>query len=68
MVQFHPNTFWATNDLVLLLLDKGAVLEAAIHSRNAVRIAGRKMRAVNGRAAQPAGRSFSMAGTRLPQR
>ena len=39
MVNFHPNTFWATNDLILLLLDKGAVLEAEIHARNAVRIA-----------------------------
>jgi tetratricopeptide (TPR) repeat protein len=39
IVNFHPNTFWATNDLVLLLLDKGAVLDAEIHARNAVRMA-----------------------------
>lgn len=39
VVQFHPNTFWAISDLVLLLLDKGAVLEAEPHARNAVRIA-----------------------------
>ena len=39
IVQFHPNTVWATHELTLLLLGKGAVAEAEIHARNGVRIA-----------------------------
>jgi tetratricopeptide (TPR) repeat protein len=39
IVALHPNTFWATNDLTLLLMRKGAIAEAEIHARNAVRIA-----------------------------
>jgi len=39
IVQLHPNTFWATNDLTLLLLTKGAIVEAEHHARNAIRIA-----------------------------
>jgi tetratricopeptide (TPR) repeat protein len=39
IVTLHPNTFWAVNDLTLLTLNKGAVLEAEHHARNAVRIA-----------------------------
>jgi tetratricopeptide (TPR) repeat protein len=39
IVQLHPNTFWATNDLALALFNKGAILEAEVHARNAVRIA-----------------------------
>jgi len=39
IVQLHPNTFWATNDLTLLLLSKGAIVEAEHHARNAIRIA-----------------------------
>ncbi len=39
IVLLHPNTFWATHELGLALLAKGAVAEAEIHARNAVRIA-----------------------------
>ena len=39
IVGFDPNNFWATNELVLLLLAKGNLGEAEIHARNAVRIA-----------------------------
>jgi Flp pilus assembly protein TadD len=39
IVQLHPNTFWATHDLALSLLGKGALAEAETHARNAVRIA-----------------------------
>jgi Tfp pilus assembly protein PilF len=39
IVALYPNTFWATNDLTLVLMNKGAILEAEIHARNAVRIA-----------------------------
>jgi tetratricopeptide (TPR) repeat protein len=38
-VALHPNTFWAISDLALLTLNKGAVLEAEHHARNAIRIA-----------------------------
>lgn len=39
IVSLYPNTFWATNELTLALLAKGAIGEAEIHARNAVRIA-----------------------------
>ena len=39
IVQLHPNTFWATHDLALALLGRGAIAEAETHARNAVRIA-----------------------------
>ncbi len=39
IVLLHPNTLWATNELTLALFGKGAVAEAEIHARNAVRIA-----------------------------
>ncbi|HEY1300071.1 MAG TPA: sulfotransferase [Stellaceae bacterium] len=39
IVQLHPNTLWATQELTALLLNKGATAEAEIHARNAVRIA-----------------------------
>jgi tetratricopeptide (TPR) repeat protein len=39
IVTLHPNTFWATNELTLALLKKGAIAEAEIHARNAVRVA-----------------------------
>jgi tetratricopeptide (TPR) repeat protein len=39
IVALYPNTFWATNELTLALLSKGAIAEAEIHARNAVRIA-----------------------------
>ncbi len=39
VVAIDPNGFVATNQLALMLLGKGAILEAEIHARNAVRIA-----------------------------
>jgi tetratricopeptide (TPR) repeat protein len=39
IVNLHPNTFWAINDLALLALAKGAIFEAEHHARNAIRIA-----------------------------
>jgi tetratricopeptide (TPR) repeat protein len=39
IVALHPNTFWAISDLAILTLNKGAVLEAEHHARNAVRLA-----------------------------
>ena len=39
VVALYPNTFWATNELTLALLAKGAIAEAEVHARNAVRIA-----------------------------
>lgn len=39
IVTLHPNTFWAINQLALSLFNKGAMLDAEVHARNAVRIA-----------------------------
>jgi Flp pilus assembly protein TadD len=39
LVHFEPNNFDATNELALMLLGKGALGEAEIHARNAIRIA-----------------------------
>jgi Tfp pilus assembly protein PilF len=39
IVQLHPNTLWATHELALMLLGRGAIVEAELHARNAVRIA-----------------------------
>ena len=39
LVHFEPNNFEATNEIALLLLGKGALGEAEIHARNAIRIA-----------------------------
>jgi tetratricopeptide (TPR) repeat protein len=39
LVHFEPNNFEATNELALMLLSKGALGEAEIHARNAIRIA-----------------------------
>jgi len=39
LVGFEPNNFWATNELTLLLLGRGNLVEAERHARNAVRIA-----------------------------
>jgi tetratricopeptide (TPR) repeat protein len=39
IVQLHPNTLWATHELALMLFGRGAIAEAEIHTRNAVRIA-----------------------------
>ncbi len=39
IVQLHPNTLWATHELAVMLFNRGAIAEAEIHARNAVRIA-----------------------------
>jgi Tfp pilus assembly protein PilF len=39
VVALNPNDFWATNELTLMLMNRGASAEAEIHARNAVRIA-----------------------------
>src|SRR5580692_7872757 len=39
LVFFEPNNFDATNELALMLLGKGALGEAEVHARNAIRIA-----------------------------
>ena len=39
LVTLQPNDFWATNELTLLLINKGHIPEAEIHARNAIRIA-----------------------------
>ncbi|HEX6441230.1 MAG TPA: sulfotransferase [Stellaceae bacterium] len=39
IVQLYPNTLWATHELALMLFGRGAILEAELHARNAVRIA-----------------------------
>jgi tetratricopeptide (TPR) repeat protein len=39
IVQLHPNTLWATHELTLVLFNRGAIAEAEVHTRNAVRIA-----------------------------
>ncbi|MBV9824688.1 MAG: sulfotransferase [Alphaproteobacteria bacterium] len=39
IVQLHPNTIWATHELTVALFGRGAIAEAEIHARNAVRIA-----------------------------
>ena len=47
LVHFDPNNFDATNELALLLLGKGALEEAEIHARNAIRIAPQAAQAHN---------------------
>ena len=47
LVWFDPNNFNATNELALLLLGKGALFEAEIHARNAIRIAPQNPQAHN---------------------
>ena len=39
IVALYPNTFWAIHQLALALFNRGAILEAETHARNAVRIA-----------------------------
>ncbi len=39
LVALEPNNLWATKEITLLLLGKGALAEAERHARNAVRIA-----------------------------
>jgi len=38
-VHFDPNNFNATHELALMLLRRGALVEAEVHARNAIRIA-----------------------------
>ena len=47
VVALNPNDFWATNELTLLLLGNGALAEAEIHARNAIRIAPQNAQAHN---------------------
>ncbi len=39
IVALEPNNFWATNEAALLMMNKGDLMEAERHARNAVRIA-----------------------------
>jgi len=39
IVALEPNNFWATNEITLLRLGRGNVIDAERHARNAVRIA-----------------------------
>ena len=47
VVALNPNNFWATNELTLMLLAKGALAEAEVHARNAIRIAPQNAQAHN---------------------
>ncbi len=47
VVALNPNNFWATNELTLMLLNKGALAEAEMHARNAIRIAPQNAQAHN---------------------
>jgi tetratricopeptide (TPR) repeat protein len=47
LVYFDPNNFVATNEIALLLMGKGALAEAEIHARNAIRIAPQNPQAHN---------------------
>ena len=47
VVALNPNNFWATNELTLMLLNKGALGEAELHARNAIRIAPQNAQAHN---------------------
>jgi tetratricopeptide (TPR) repeat protein len=47
VVGLNPNSFWATNELTLMLLAKGALAEAEVHARNAIRIAPQNAQAHN---------------------
>jgi tetratricopeptide (TPR) repeat protein len=46
-VTLNPNNFWATNELTLMLLNRGALGEAEMHARNAIRIAPQNAQAHN---------------------
>ena len=46
-LRINPNNFWATNELTLVLMAKGALGEAEIHARNAIRIAPQNAQAHN---------------------
>ncbi|MGD0108817.1 MAG: sulfotransferase [Rhodopila sp.] len=47
VVALDPNNFAATNEFALLLLGKGAILEAEVQARNAIRIAPQNPQAHN---------------------
>ncbi len=47
VVTLNPNNFWATNELTLMLLNRGALGEAEVHARNAIRIAPQNAQAHN---------------------
>ncbi len=47
VVALNPNNFWATNELTLMLLNKGQLAEAEVHARNAIRIAPQNAQAHN---------------------
>jgi tetratricopeptide (TPR) repeat protein len=47
VVTLNPNNFWATNELTLMLLNRGALGEAELHARNAIRIAPQSAQAHN---------------------
>jgi tetratricopeptide (TPR) repeat protein len=47
VVALNPNNFWATNELTLMLLNKGQLAEAEMHARNAIRIAPQNAQAHN---------------------
>ncbi|HQT38346.1 MAG TPA: sulfotransferase [Acidocella sp.] len=47
VVTLNPNNFWATNELTLMLINRGALAEAEMHARNAVRIAPQNAQAHN---------------------
>jgi tetratricopeptide (TPR) repeat protein len=47
VVTLNPNNFWATNELTLMLLNRGALAEAEVHARNAIRIAPQSAQAHN---------------------
>jgi len=47
IVALDRNNFGATNEITLMLLDRGAIQEAEIHARNAVRIAPQNPQAHN---------------------
>jgi Tfp pilus assembly protein PilF len=39
IVQLHPNTLWATHELTRAVFARGAIAEAEVHARNAIRVA-----------------------------
>ena len=47
LVTVNPNNFMPTNELTLMLLGRGALAEAEVHARNAIRIAPRSAQAHN---------------------
>jgi tetratricopeptide (TPR) repeat protein len=78
LVAVQPNNLWAVNEAALLLLGKGALAEAEMHARNAVRIGPESAQSHNllgmvlTEAHRPAvaeyhyGRALALSGTRDP--